>query len=81
MYFYKGLKGQCEGRKDIILPAGLSLERYCNAVRKKGCEGSVRVQQEAGEDAVTSPVSSHPSVVFSLQPNFLIPGQVDRQAA
>lgn len=35
--------------------------------------GSVRVQQEAGEDAVTSRFSSHPSVVFSLQPNLLIP--------
>lgn len=41
----------------------------------------MRVQQETREDAVTGRVSSHPSVVFSLQPNLLIHGQVDRQAA
>ena len=41
----------------------------------------MRVQQEAREDAVTSWFSSHPSVVFSLQPDLLTPGQVDRQAA
>ena len=43
--------------------------------------GSVRAQQEAGEDAVTVGLSSHPFVVFSLQPHLLIPGQVDGQAA
>lgn len=41
---------------------------------------SVSAQQEAWEDAVTSRISSHPSVVFSLQPNLLIPWQVDSQA-
>lgn len=42
---------------------------------------SVRVQQEAGEDAVTFRFPPHPSVVFGLQPDLLTPRQVDRQAA
>ena len=38
-------------------------------------------QQEAREDAVPAGHSSHPAVIFGLQPNLLTLGQVDRQAA
>lgn len=41
---------------------------------------SVRVKQEAREDAVSVSCPSHRSVVFSLQPNLLIFWHVHRQA-